>query len=317
MSPSTIRKLGVAVLAAAALLSALAGTGCGARDTGTNRAEPATTEDELRIVSLSPAISRTLVDLNLEEHLVGRSPFCNSVDQAVPVVGDLMTFDAEALVRVRPTHVLIQPAATGVDPTLARLADEHDWTLGSWYLHSVDDIRVMLRDLPTTLGGANPAMRERLEARTSAILSAMDELLDGEADPSVYAGRTLLVFNTDPVSAFGLGSYPSDLLLRLGGENATTLRDYPQLTLEDVTRLDPKAIVLIRDRTGSVTEVSSALGVLAELPITAVEEKRLAVMTHSDALVPSSAVVSVARMLRRVLQRFAAGETNVVEEAGP
>src|SRR5436190_23420947 len=44
----------------------------------------------VRLVSLSPAITRTLVDFHLESNIVGRTPHCYSVDKSIPVVGDLV-----------------------------------------------------------------------------------------------------------------------------------------------------------------------------------------------------------------------------------
>ena len=50
-----------------------------------------------RVASTSPAITDSLVELGLADHIVGRSGFCTSVPKSVPVVGDLRDFDAERL----------------------------------------------------------------------------------------------------------------------------------------------------------------------------------------------------------------------------
>ena len=111
-----------------------------------------TTPGEPRIVSLSPAVSRTLVDFGLDDLIVGRSPWCASLDPAIPVAGDLYTIDYERLIRLRPTHVLVQPpASTGLDPALQRLATEHGWVIGQWTFNTLDDITRMVRDLPGVL----------------------------------------------------------------------------------------------------------------------------------------------------------------------
>jgi ABC-type hemin transport system substrate-binding protein len=110
-----------------------AAAGCGLEEPGgTDTAAPGPVEPP-RIVSLSPALSRTLVDLGLADHVVGRTAYCASLDPAIPIVGDLYELDYERLIRLEPTHVLLQPAsATGVDPQLRRLAEERGWTIGAW-----------------------------------------------------------------------------------------------------------------------------------------------------------------------------------------
>lgn len=313
MDSSTVSWPLRALVAIFLLPVALLAFGCspGAADEGASAQDD---KDELRIVSFSPAISRTLVDLGLESHVVGRSPFCTSLDPAIPVAGDLMSYDAERLVRLDPTHLLVQPTATGVDPVLQRLADERGWTLGAWHLHRLDDIERMLNELPATIAPDNPSRRATIQERVASITGVMRDLFSGAQAASRFTGRTLLIFNTDPVSAFGLGSYPSDLLLALGGSNATTLRDYPQLTLEDVTRLDPEAVVLVTDRVGGQQDARTLLGPVTSLSIEAAREGHLAVLAHPEALLPSSAIIDVGRHLGRVLERFEAGETNFIEE---
>ena len=96
--------------------------GCGERDTSSARAGGAQDADKsLRIVSLSPAMTTMAIDLGLGNDLVGRTPFCRGLESPVAVVGSLEGVDAEVLVRVEPTVVLVQPGAGGSDPALVEL----------------------------------------------------------------------------------------------------------------------------------------------------------------------------------------------------
>ena len=54
-----------------------------------------------RIVSLSPSITASLIDMGVGEHLVGRSAFCEKGVASIPVVGDLYTVDYERLLRLK------------------------------------------------------------------------------------------------------------------------------------------------------------------------------------------------------------------------
>ena len=60
--------------------------------------------ERFQIVSLSPAISRSLVDFGFEEFVIGRTPWCTSLDDSIPIAGDLMEIDYERLIELDPTH---------------------------------------------------------------------------------------------------------------------------------------------------------------------------------------------------------------------
>jgi len=282
------------------LLSALAG--CGRSEVaGTDDADRP--GDEMRLVSLSPAISRTLIDLHLDAHLVGRTPYCDAVDQSIPVVGDLHDLNMELLVRVRPTHVLLQPPAGGVNPALIRIADERDWMLGSWHLDSVDDVRRIIAELPQVIDEGRAEAPPGVADRAETLLAQIDEALTTQA--GVFRGSVLLVFGLDPVTAFGEGTYLHEVLTALGGTNAVSHQGYPQFSLEDITRMEPEAVLLVAPRPrGADVEDRPArerLGAIGRLDIPAVHNGRLAVLEHPDGLLPSSGIIGVAKAMNRLL----------------
>lgn len=271
--------------------------------------KPATTD--LRIVSLSPAISRTLVDLGLAGRIVGRTPYCASLDQSVPVVGDLQNINYEELVRLKPTHILVQPPAAGVDTHLQEIAQAHAWIIADWHLDTVNDVRALVRDIPQRLFAQDSPQREEIEAHAGALLARIDSAV-GEptsAADSIYRGRVLLVEAVNPVLAFGAGTYLDDVLRSLAGENAVSDRGWVQLSLEDIVRLAPDAIILVKPG-GAEADLARDLGPLATIDVPAVKEHRLALLNHGDALLPSSGVIGVAEQMRSILRRFAGGSAS-------
>jgi ABC-type Fe3+-hydroxamate transport system substrate-binding protein len=270
--------------------------GCGGDDPLPPAAEPDRASAAIRIVSLSPAISRTLLDLDLAGAVVGRSGYCRSLDPVIPAVGDQLTIDYERLVRLDPTHVLVQPPATGIDAELVRLAGAHGWTIGRWRLDTVADIRVLVDELPALLGDA--AVRPRADA----LLRRLDAAV-APAGAARWTGSTLLLCQVEPVLVFGRETYLDELLTAQGGRNATSATGWATLSLEDVTRLDPEAIVVVR---GAVegAEPSAVIRPLSALPIRAVRNGRVAVLADPDAMLPSSAVVAVGEKLREILDAF-------------
>ena len=275
----------------------------GQDDVHTGRAEK---PGEPRIVSFSPAISRTLVDLGLADHLVGRTRFCLAVDPAIPVVGDLTSVDFETLIRVEPTHVLLQPTSIGTDPALDHLARSRGWTVGLWpSLNGVADIERLLTELPDLLYPTSSDASADTRRRARETLRAMAASLK-RADDTVFKGRILILSSFEPLMAFGHGTYMHDILTRLGSRNATTASGWVQLSFEDVVRLNPQAIVLVLDTDPAVAPApSEALRPLKGLNVDATRDGRLAVLAHPDALLPSSGVVAVANSLRAVLDDLA------------
>lgn len=279
--------------------------GCGRTDG--DRSVASNESPSLRIVSLSPAISRTLIDLGLDGYLVGRTPFCDAVDADVPIVGDLLDLNMEMLVRVRPTHVLVQPPASGIDPTLIRTARDRNWTIGSWHLDSIDDVRRVVSELPGVIASGDGEMPEDVDERAAALLPRIDEaLLAGE---DVFRGPVLLVFGLDPVTVFGEGTYLDEVLTELGGTNIVTHRGYPQFSLEDITRMKPEAVILIAPGTSGSVSPRERLGSVGRLEIPAVRDGRMAVLDHPDGFLPSSGIIGVAEAMREILHTMQQDET--------
>ena len=280
-------------------------------------AEPADKGDgqgsDLRIASLSPAVSRTLVDLGLEARIVGRSPFCDFLDPAIPIVGDLRNVNYERLIELDPTHVLVQTSQKGIDPTLRELAVEHGWRLEQWSgVDSIDDIERMVRELPAILCAPGSGELEELTARSAELLNTIAAALaPGRGAGELWRGRTLLVYALTPVGVFGRGTYLHDVLVRFGATNAVSADGWVELTLEDITRLNPQAIIVIRPSPRGTavkpTDAMEAAGVLATLDVDAVRAGRIEILTHPDALMPSTAISEVAGEMCRILRRLKEG----------
>src|SRR5262245_61670957 len=150
-----------------------------------------------RIISLSPAISRTLVDFGLADRVVGRTPHCDALDRSIPVVGDLLNVDYEQIIRLNPTHILVQPPASGADPHLLELAKQRAWKVGQWHLNGRDDIEQMVRELPGALFVDGSPELAGAMAKSAEILNSIAEALSPGTQP-LFRGRTLMISAVDP-----------------------------------------------------------------------------------------------------------------------
>jgi ABC-type hemin transport system substrate-binding protein len=266
-------------------------------------------------VSLSPALSRTLVDFGLADKIVGRSAFCDFLDQDVPVVGDLQRVNYERLLEVRPTHVLVQPPAAGIDAKLVEMAETHRWTIGAFGgLNTIDDIEQVVRDLPLTIAAEDTGLHGRLTARAAELQSAIEASLIPPKSPFFHEDALLVYRTEEPIGVFGRATYLNDVLVRLGARNATEARNWASLSLEDVSRLDPSAIILIRPGAWEDADPMEEAGPLATLGIEVIRERRVAIIRHRDALLPSTGIIGVADELRGILRDLAKGRERLATD---
>jgi ABC-type hemin transport system substrate-binding protein len=274
-----------------------------------------------RIVSLSPAISRTLVDFDLADRIVGRSAFCSFLPETTPVAGDLHALNVERLIELDPSVILLQTTTGGgVDPALRGLAERRGWRLASWSgLDGLDDVERLVREIPAAVAGPDEALAAQLAARADAILDAIAdstrvEPADGDRE-ALFAGPVLLLHDVDPLGAFGAGTYLGDVLVRLGGRNAIERPGWAAISAEDLVRLDPPAIVLVLAvPADAAPPPAEAFRRLAGLNLRALRDGRALVLAHPDSLYPSTGVVEVAARFREIL-RALAGDGAAVEQA--
>ncbi len=164
---------------------------------------------------------------------------------------------------------------------------------------------VLVRGLPEVLAPERGPLRARLDQRAAELAARLESSLDPPPS-AAWSGRTLLVCGLEPVTVFGAGTYLDEMLVALGGRNATDAAGWAMLSMEDVVRLDPEAIVLIREaRLPEPADARTLLGPLAALDVAAVRDGRLAVLDDPDAFLPSTGLPEVARRLETILRAFA------------
>jgi len=268
--------------------------GCGDRTSGM---DASTSGPQVRIVSLSPALSQILMDLGHQDLIVGCTPWAPAGLERVPVVGDLLRPDLERISAVRPDLILVQPTQLGVDPGLAQLAAQRGWAIRSWTLNRLEDIEVVLEELPESLrvAGVDPAP---MLSSIQQWRKRRDLLL--VPDPKVEAlGETVVLFGIDPPMAFGRETYLNDLLESLGGLNAIRAPGYLESSLEDLVVLAPRSVVILATSPGSALEqaaqLRTMLGASAEgLDIHAID--------GADLLVPGTRLLDGVQRFRARLE---------------
>ena len=261
--------------------------GCGSGHEGADGAAPAGGEG-MRLAVLSPALTIILDDMRLRDRIVGRHGFDLVLDPSVPVVGNELGLDYEALIRVAPTHVLVETNERGIPPRLESLATKHGWTVLAIPLdESVEQIRAAVAELDRNLPGSDRGERvARLEEEMNRAWRVREGL-------GARMGRALLLVGVDPPGVLGPGSFHFDLLERLGAHPVPEQGAmFIQMPVEQVVKLDPDSIVLFMP--GTEEDPSEALGVLGRVGLRAVAQGRVMIVRNPYCLTPSTAMIGVA-----------------------
>ncbi len=264
--------------------------------------EPGTHEthdNQRRIVSLSPAGSKILIDLGLEEAIVGRHNFDRAVHADVPPVGEQGAIDYEKLLSIEPTHVIVQTDSQSMPARLTQIASETGFEIVNLTRTlTLDDVQQATRQL------------EDRFAPGSGLAEQLAHAIEPRADDRSSWGTVLVVMHTAPtVDALGPGSAHQELIERLGYTPAVTEGlPYLPMDAEDVLALDPGVIVLVlpRAKDGEPAPedwqpTPKELGSLAGLGLRAVESGRVVLIDDPLALLPSTALIGVSAELERRL----------------
>lgn len=246
--------------------------GCQSVDT-----DSAKDSEEIRIVSLSPGISQTLVDLGYSDNIVGRSAFCTAIPLTVPVVGDLLGVDYERLRKLHPSHVFVQKTESQIDQHLVNLSQSGAFALQSWKLDRLEDIKELVLGLSTQLGDSPEELAIILEGEKQ-IPSPVLIVTQGTA------GSVGL--------CFGVDTYLDDILNLMDSQNALLQSGWRTLSLEDIVSLQPACILVVSD---SIIYEESIKGIRS-LGIPVIP------FVHKHALIPSSQISTVAHALQESMQ---------------
>ena len=204
---------------------------------------------ELRVISLSPALTRTLLALEAADRVVGVDSYSQRIPgmEHTPALGGLFAPDLERAVELRPTLVLAVTTAQQ-QPFLDRLrargvrVETFDGT-------GLYDVLRSYRRVGALVGReqAGEALANRVERELESLARAAPP-----ARPSVA-----IVIEIEPLYVVGAGSFVHDLIRAAGGDNAfgDLAAPYPQVSLEALAERAPDVLL---DTTFDPGEMASA-----------------------------------------------------------
>ena len=227
--------------------------------------------DEMRLVTVAPALSQMLVDLGLSDRIVGVAEYENAAPPGLPIVGNYNAVNTEMLLATRPTHVLMMVGPSGAPSRLRDLADDGLFALHTFPMPlSVADITGVLASDDTQVIDLGEAlgMREQADALKQHLLTQLGRVAD--ITSSLEKPKVLMVLGTEPtVMASGPGTVHDELLGYAGGRNAAhdAVVTAPEYDRESLLALAPDVILLLQPDAPAITDNDPRLAPFADLSI--------------------------------------------------
>jgi ABC-type Fe3+-hydroxamate transport system substrate-binding protein len=281
---------------AALLLTAAAAVGVGRLATN----KPASAGP--RFVSLTPAITETLLTIGGAEHLVAVSNYCKLPDDLkLPRVGSSLTPSYEAIAGLRPSLILSDDSAGAKQRELGALApcEVLPWLTLRDVVQSTRRLGKLVQQ-----SHAGDALALRLETRLSRV-------------PPVAAPRVLLLLSYDPDRPAELwfirqNSLHGAALAAAGARNAVghDVPGLPRLSVEELLKLDPDQVLIIQPPGATLEHKRKLLGAFSALaPLRAVKGDAVGIVTGTQSVGPSilEFVDALAHALQRMTQPRPAG----------
>jgi cobalamin transport system substrate-binding protein len=229
-----------------------------------------------RIISLAPNLTETIYALEAQERLVGDTDYCDYPPEALakPKVGGAVNPNLERLVALKPDLVLVTTALNRRETVsaLERLGIPTYATDP----RSVETILTSVVHIADVIGERERG--ETLVAKLRERLADVSRRLENRAPK-----RVLFIVWTDPLISIGRDTFLADALKRAGARSIVeSAQDWPQMSLEEVVRLQPDFLVLASAH-GEESETN--FNSLRELPgwrsLDAVRDHRLAVVSDA------------------------------------
>ncbi len=243
------------------------------------------------IVSLSPALTDTIIALGAADQLVGISRYCTMPKgRILPRLGGVQDLPIEAIQSLRPSLVITSDSRHGPGEKLKQAG----FNVEQFSEGSLNDVLETFSQLGAAIG--RPEKGRQLSAQIKAELASL------AAPLTLHSKSVLLVFSSqgEPVSqawVAGPGGWLGNLVAHVGLINVLSEGlSYPQLSTEAIIELQPDVIVELHGQEqDAASPMSGRWGALKQLG--AVKNGSLHRLSGEALLRPGPRLVELARSL--------------------
>lgn len=199
--------------------------------------------EEVRVVSLSPAITEVLFNLGLGKNIVGTSSFSSFPESAknIPTVGSYLSPSIEKIIRLKPTHVLVFKEG---DPSIEESLKKAKLNFVVLESRNLEDFENMVKELGNIF---------KVEKESKKILNTWTTDWSKLEATSRSKEKIMLQVDQSPIYIAGQDTFLSKSFERCGFVNAfDNLNGYKKVQLEAVMNRKPEIILVVGmlDQTG-------------------------------------------------------------------
>ena len=248
-----------------------------------------------RIVSLAPSLTETVYALGLQDRLVGDTDYCDYPPDAQKKtkVGGGINPSLEVIAALHPDIVLVTKSFNRLETVHA--LDSLGISSYATDPHTLEEIIASSKKLSDVLGvpEAGAAVAADMQRRLSDLQKRL-----GALPPK----RVLFVVWTQPLISVGKDTFIADALRRAGAVSIVDAEQaWPQVSLEEVARLQPDFLIFSASHADAVYPAVEALAALPGWSIMdAVSKRRIAVIGEAVNR-PAPRIVSAIEDLARQL----------------
>lgn len=185
-----------------------------------------------RIISLVPSQTELLVDLGLEEKIVGITKFCvhpKDLKKRKTIVGGTKNYRFEVIEALKP-DLIIGNKEENDREGIERLASSYPVWMSDIY--TLDDSLRMISDVGILTGTSSKA--EQL----------VREIQNSFSEKISFKGTCVYLIWENPLLAAGKNTFIDSMLRKAGFENLIQSARYPALSQEQLISLSPNFLLL-------------------------------------------------------------------------
>lgn len=186
-----------------------------------------------RIVSLVPSQTELLVDLGLEDRIVGVTKFCvhpQGLKKQKTIIGGTKNFHLDKIEAIQP-DLIIGNKEENYQEGIALLEKKYPvWMSDIYTLEDALEMMKGVGEITGTVAQADNLINEI--SQDMASLAAQNK------------GTAVYLIWKDPLMAAGTQTFIHDMLGRAGFTNLVQESRYPELSMEDLKTLSPDFLLL-------------------------------------------------------------------------
>lgn len=187
-----------------------------------------------RIVSLVPSLTELIIDLGLNEELVGRTRFCvhpKDKIENIDIIGGTKNPRLDKIRALNPDYIIANKEENRKEH-IEELRQDFNVKLTD--IATIEDALITIHELGKELGARDKA---------ATLVSDIQQVLEQRPDESAL--RTAYLIWKDPWMSVGRDTYIHDVMAHWKLDNVFRHKDrYPKTTLQHLGELNPELILL-------------------------------------------------------------------------